>query len=158
MADATFEEGGEAPLRLKALDSADLDVLSTLIQDAVLQVGEIKWDKHQRRLALLLNRFRWEDKARAQARGRGLERVQSVLSIEDVLSVRAQGVNRSDPEMILSVLSVAFEPGEDGMGRVVLTLAGDGAIAAQVEALEVLLRDVTRPYLAPSGKAPMHPE
>ncbi len=158
MADATFEEGGEAPLRLNALDSADLDVLSTLIQDAVLQVGEIKWDKHQRRLALLLNRFRWEDKARAQARGRGLERVQSVLSIEDVLSVRAQGVNRSDPEMILSVLSVAFEPGEDGMGRVVLTLAGDGAIAAQVEALEVLLRDVTRPYLAPSGKAPMHPE
>ncbi len=158
MADATFEEGGEAPLRLKALDSGDLDVISTLVQDAVLQVREIRFDKHQRRLALLLNRFRWEDKARAQARGRGLERVQSVLSIEDVLSVRAQGVSRDDPEMILSVLSVAFEPGEDGMGRVVLTLAGDGAIAAQVEALEVLLRDVTRPYLAPSGKAPAHPE
>ena len=156
--DATFEEGGEAPLRLRALDSADLDVISSLIQDAVLKVGEIRWDRRKRRLALLLNRFRWEDLPNARARKRGLERVQTVLSIEDVLAVRSQGLNRDDTEVILSVLSVAFEPAKDGTGRVVLTLAGDGAIAAFVESLEVLLRDVTRPYLAPSGKAPTHPE
>lgn len=156
--DATFEEGGEQPLRLRALDSADLDVISTLVQDSVLPVREIKWDKRRRRLALLLNRFRWEDAERAKARGRPMERVQSVLSIEDVTAVQAQGVSRGDPELVLSVLSVAFEPGEDGTGRVVLTLAGDGAMAAHVEALEVFLQDVTRPYLAPSGKAPTHPE
>jgi len=39
-----------------------------------------------------------------------------------------------------------------------LTLAGDGMIAVEVEALEVLLRDVTRPYVAPSGKLPGHPD
>ncbi len=32
----------------------------------------------------------------------------------------------------------------------VLTLAGDGAIALEVEALDVTLKDVTRPYIAPS--------
>jgi hypothetical protein len=37
-----------------------------------------------------------------------------------------------------------------------LTLAGDGAIRLEVEALEVALKDVTRPYRAPSGKAPSH--
>ena len=156
--DARFEEGGEAPLRLRALDSEDLDVISSLIQDSVLPVREIRWDRKRRRLALLLNRFRWEDVEKARARHRPLERVQSVLSIEDVLAVRAQGVTRGDPDIVLSILSVAFEPGEDGMGRVVLTLAGDGAIAAHVETLEVLLRDVTRPYQAPSRKAPRHPE
>ena len=156
--DATFEEGGEQPLRLKALDSADLDVISSLIQDAVLKVGEIRWDRRKRRLAMLLNRFRWEDLQTARQRKRGLERVQTILSIEDVLAVRSQGLSRDDPEVILSVLSVAFEPAKDGTGRVVITLAGDGAIAAFVESLEVLLRDVTRPYLAPSGKAPTHPE
>ena len=41
-------------------------------------------------------------------------------------------------------------------GLVVLTLAGDGALRAKVEALEVSLRDVTRPYLATSGKLPDH--
>jgi hypothetical protein len=35
-------------------------------------------------------------------------------------------------------------------------LAGDGAIRLEVEALEVILRDVTRPYRAPSGKVPRH--
>lgn len=158
MADATFEDGGEAPLRLKALDSADLDVVSTLIQDAVLPVREIRWDKRKRRFAMLLNRFRWEDAERAKQRGRAVERVQSVISIEDAIAVRTQGVDKGDRDMILSVLSIAFQPASDGTGRIVLTLAGDGAIAVLVEALEVYLQDVTRPYLAPSGQAPTHPE
>ena len=50
----------------------------------------------------------------------------------------------------------SFEAGEDGAGRVVLTLSGDGAISVEVEALEAVLRDVTRPYIAPSHKAPHH--
>jgi hypothetical protein len=58
--------------------------------------------------------------------------------------------------MVLSVLQLAWEAGEDGTGRLVLTLAGDGAIAADVEALEVTLTDVTRPYIAPTGKVPSH--
>jgi len=45
----------------------------------------------------------------------------------------------------------------DGTGRVVLNLAGDGAVACDVETLEVVVKDVTRPYVAPSGKAPSHP-
>ncbi|MEL6416944.1 MAG: DUF2948 family protein, partial [Pseudomonadota bacterium] len=45
---------------------------------------------------------------------------------------------------------------EDAAGQVLLTLAGDGAIRLEVEALEVTLKDVTRPYRAPSGKAPDH--
>jgi hypothetical protein len=53
-------------------------------------------------------------------------------------------------------MSVQFEPGEDGAGHVLLTLAADGAIRLEVEALEIGLRDVTRPYRAPSGKAPKH--
>jgi hypothetical protein len=39
-----------------------------------------------------------------------------------------------------------------------MTLAGDGVISCAVEALEVVLRDVTRPYIAPSRKAPRHPD
>ena len=74
------------------------------------------------------------------------------------MSVRTQGIDRSDKDMVLSLLAVAFTPGEDGAGRIELTLAGDGAIAIDVEALEVTLRDVTRPYVAPSRKAPGHPD
>lgn len=154
--DARFEDGGEAPLRLKALDAEDLAVLSSLVQDAVFPASEMRWLPKERRFALFLNRFRWEDADRAKARHRDYERVQSVLAVEDVTSVRSQGVPRGDADMVLSLLSMDFAPGEDGTGTLTLTLAGDGVIALAVEALEVVLRDVTRPYVAPSKKVPDH--
>ncbi|SMX25261.1 DUF2948 family protein [Boseongicola aestuarii] len=148
--DARFEDGGEKALRLKALEPDELPVIASLVQDAVFPGNEMKWDRRGRRFALLLNRFRWED-------GRSPERVQSVLTIEDAVRVASQGVERGDADMVLSLLTLEWEPGEDGTGACVLTLAGDGAIRVEVEALEVTLTDVTRPYVAPSGKRPEHP-
>lgn len=156
--DATFEDGRELPLRLKALDGEDLAVIAALVQDAVFPAAEMRWDRAARRFAILLNRFRWEDSAKAKARGRPFERVQAVLAFEDVMRVQSQGVDKSNPDLVFSLLSITYEAGEDGTGRVELTLAGDGVIALEVEALEVVLRDVTRPYAAPSGKVPSHPE
>ena len=153
--DARFEDAREAPLLLRAMDAEDLQVISALVQDAVLPATEMTWDRSRRRFALLLNRFRWEDDA-ASAQRRDYERVQSVLVIEDVLSVVTQGVRQGDKDVILSLLSMSFEAGKDGMGRLELTLAGDGAIALEVEALEVTLKDVTRPYAAPSRAQPSH--
>ena len=156
--DATFEDGREAPMNLGAFDAEDLQVLSSLAQDAVFPVTEMTWRPGQRRFALLVNRFRWEDRAAAEQRGRAFERVQSVLVIDHVLRVASQGVDRRDLDLILSLLAVTFEPAEDGAGHVLLTLAGDGAIRLDVEALEITLKDVTRPYQAPSKKTPDHPE
>nr|WP_237072509.1 DUF2948 family protein [Pseudaestuariivita rosea] len=141
-----------------AFDTDDLRVISALVQDAIFPIAEMTWQPKQRRFAILLNRFRWEDETAAERRKRSYERVQSVLTIEDVQKVSSQGIDRSDKDIVLSCLSIDFEPGNDGTGRVLITLAGDGAIALDVEALEVNLRDVTRPYVAPSGHKPEHPE
>lgn len=156
--DARFEDSSDGPLRLRALDPEDLGVIAALVQDAVFPASEMQWDSRGRRLALLLNRFRWEDKSAAERRGREFERVQSVLAIEDVLSVSSQGVRRGEAETIHSLLTLEFEPSDDGAGTLLLTLAGDGAIRITVEALEITLKDVTKPYIAPSGRAPGHPE
>jgi hypothetical protein len=155
--DARFEDADKGPLRLRALDADDLKVISSLVQDAVFPASEMRWDRSRRRFAILLNRFRWEDAPAAKTRRRPFERVQAVLAFEDAMRVVSQGIEPRDPDTILSILSIDFEPGEDGTGRVAMTLAGDGAIAVEVEALEVVLRDVTRPYVAQSGKAPEHP-
>jgi len=154
--DAKFEDAGAAPLRLMAMDAEDLQIISALVQDAVFPASEMKWDTKVRRFALLLNRFRWEDADAAKTRSRNFERVQSVLVVEDVLKVSSQGVAPGDKDMILSLLALAFTPGPDGTGRLELTLAGDGAIALDVETLEVTLKDVTRPYIAPSRHQPRH--
>ncbi len=156
MTDASFEDGRERPANLGAHDPADLEVISALAQDAVFPVTEMTWRAGRHRFALLLNRFRWEDRLAAERRGRPYERVQSLLVVDNVLAVASQGVDRNDKDIILSLLSISFEPGEDGGGHVLLTLAGDGAIRLSVEALEVTLKDVTRPYQAPSGRVPQH--
>lgn len=153
--DATFEEGREAPLYLGAVDGEDLQVISSLVQDAVFPITEMSWGAGSRRFALLLNRFRWEDREAADRRKRSYERVQSLLVIANVSRVSSMGIDRKDKDLILSLLSVTYEP-TDGAGRVLLTLAGDGAIQLEVEALDVTLKDVTRPYAAPSKHAPDH--
>ena len=156
MTDARFQDGGEGPLRLVAQDSDDLKVVSALLQDAVLPVTEISHDPKRRRFALMLNRFRWEDRTQAEAVGRAYERVRSLLVVEDVLAVKSYGFDRAETDLVLSLLALDFVPGPDGTGRLTLTLAGDGAIALDVEALEIRLDDVTRPYRAPSGRVPTH--
>lgn len=156
MTDARFQDGGEGPLRLIAQDAEDLKIIAALVQDAVLPVTELKYDAKRHRFALMLNRFRWEDRVQAEQVGRAYERVRSVLVLEDVRKVQSFGFDRAEKDLILSVLSMSFEPGEDGTGRVILTLAGDGALALDVETLDIRLDDVTRPYRAPSGKVPTH--
>jgi hypothetical protein len=156
MTDARFEDGEEGALTLVARDAEDMGVLSALVQDAVLPVSEMTWQRGKRRFVCLINRFRWEDRAAAEAAKRPYERVRALLVLEDVLGVKTQGIDRADPDLVLSILSLDWVPGAEGAGRVTLVLAGDGAVAVEVEALEVTLHDVTRPYVAPSRKMPQH--
>lgn len=156
MTDARFEDGDEGPLRLIAQEAGDVPVLSALVQDAVFPSGEMRFDRRARQFAMLVNRFRWEDREAAQAAGRGFERVRSLLVVRDVLGVRSSGIDRKDADTVYSILAIAFAETAEGAGRLTLTLAGDGAIVLEVEALDITLDDVTRPYLAPSRRAPDH--
>lgn len=151
--DARFEDGREAPLNLGAMDAEDLKVLSSLTQDAVFPASEMRWQRSKSRFALLLNRVRWEDRGKSR---HAPERVQSVLMFENVQAVASQGVPKGDADTILSLLNITFEETEAPSGHLILTLAGDGAIRLSVEVIEASLKDVTKPYIAPSRKLPDH--
>ena len=75
-------------------------------------------------------------------------------------AVQARGVDPKDKDQIISVLSMSFEPASDQegdvSGTVILTLAGDGEIAARVECLDIRIMDMSQPWAAPSGRAPDH--
>ena len=149
MGDARFRDGAERPLRLMAMDAEDLKVVSALAQDAVLDVRDVRWDRRARRLDVLLNRYRWEH-ASPEA-----ERVRAILTVECVLTVASDGIAQGEGA-VLSLLDIGFEPGDAPGGALLLRFSGDGTLRVAVEALEVRLADVTRPYAAPSGMAPQH--
>lgn len=158
--DARFEDASERPVRLLAQSAEDLEVVSALLQDAVAKAEDFAWLRRKRRFVMVLNRFRWEDRDRAERGRRAYERVRTLVAVENVLSVKASGVSPDEPEQALSVLRLEFqgrEEPEDPSGVLRVILAGDGEFAVEVEYLDLRAEDVTRPYAAPSGKAPEHP-
>jgi len=156
MSDARFEDAQDRPLRPVATDAEDLGVIAALVQDAVLPATEMTWRPGERRFALLLNRFRWEDRTAADLGKRAYERVQSVLSFNDVRAVASQGIDPKDADTVLSLLTVKFTETDAPAGRLELVFAGDGALRLTVDCLDGSLQDVTRPYRAPSGQVPSH--
>ncbi len=147
MTDARFEDA-DRPLRIRAETAEDLPVLAALAQDAVGAVGDARFMPRARRFAALIARFRWEDAEAAKAAGRPYERVRAMLVVENVLAARARGLSPAASDAVYNLLSMSFEPAEDGAGELRLTLSGGADIALDVEALEVSLSDMARPHAA----------
>jgi len=139
-----------AMLRLLAEDEADLDIIGAAVQDALLRVGEMRFDRRARRFTALINRFRWET---AGEKG-PYERVRSALSFDGVLGVKSRRVRHDNEEALASLLSIGFIPEEAPPGGVVrLLLAGGGEIAIDVECLDAVLVDT-----GPAWSTPRRPD
>lgn len=125
-------------LKLLALDSEDLDVLSAHVQDAVVRVGDMGYAKADRRFVLLMNRYAWEA---GDARGRG-QRKRAGLHFDYVTNAHAEGFDLSAKDGVLELLAVRFLAGEDPTGQVLLTFAGGATVRLDVECLEARLKDL----------------
>lgn len=125
-------------LKLMALDSQDLQVISSCCQDAVLKVGDLEYLAQQKQFTLSLNRFAWE----VDGKSKTSERRKSVLHFAQVKGVKISGIDRHDKEMVLSLLAILFESGDEPSGEIELVFAGDGAIKLNVECIEAQLADM----------------
>jgi len=141
-----------AQLKLAALDSDDLEVLSAHVQDAVLNVGALRWRAADQRFVAVVNRFVWE--TTASGRRKRDERRRAALDFAHVTAVRATRLRRDAPDAILSLLAVTFEPAELPAGVVTLHFSGGGAMQLDVECVEATLTDLG-PAWAARGR-PQH--
>ena len=125
-----------APLRIAAMDPEGLAILSAHLQDADIRVGDMAYLPEQRRFALAGARFDWY----AAARG-GCERCGTGLHFERVTRVRRAGFDQ-DPDAVLTLLAISYEPLDAPAGTVMLHFEGDGAVRLDVEVLEAVLSDI----------------
>lgn len=159
MMDARFEDGAprsDAPLALMAQDSDDLPALSALMQDAVFTGADIGYVPARRRLALLITRLRWEDRSTAEAARRPYERVRALLVVENITALRRAGFDPADKTAAHAALSLQYAARDALGGTLTLILSGGGAIAMDVETIDITLRDVARPHLAQAQALPDH--
>lgn len=139
-------------LRLRAIDTLDLSVIAAHLQDALVKMSDLGFDKSKRRFALIFNRFMWEDVETEKGKGAKADknapyrRVRSALHFDTVQRVQTMGLRLANAEALAALMTIAFESKNDLAGTVTLTFAGGGAIKLDVECLDVWLTDVSAPW------------
>ncbi len=126
-------------LKLLALDSEDLDVISATTQDAIVRVPDMGFARGDRRFALLMNRYAWEQGGDGRNKG---QRKRAALHFERVTAVKVAGIDTNAREGVLELLDIRFTPAEAPAGCIELRFAGGGAIRLDVECLEARLQDL----------------
>ncbi|MEL6375211.1 MAG: DUF2948 family protein [Pseudomonadota bacterium] len=143
-------------LRLIALDSEDLAVVSAHLQDAVLKIGDMAYLPREKRFAAIANRFDWfgarsgGDGPPRKASEGSFERRRSAIRFERVLGAQVSGVKLDAKRDVLSLLAVQFEASQEPEGHITLHFSGGGAIRLHVECIEAELRDLGGAWSAKS--------
>ena len=133
-------------LKLRAEDEEDLAVISSCLQDALVPLADMRYERAAGRFVFAVNRFRWE-----ASRGNTFERVACGISFEGVRKVSLRGIAQSRRDQPLELLAVVAEEG----GRAVrLVFAGGGVIRLEVDALHCRLEDFGEPW--PTQWRPQH--
>ncbi len=124
-------------LRLIALDTEDLAIISANLQDSLVKVADMAYLPHSQRFALVAARFDWV----AAAEGKN-ERCRAGLHFERVLKATCTGFDQNAKDTCLNLLSVVYTPNDPPAGHVTLTFSGGAALRLDVECLEAQVHDM----------------
>lgn len=134
-------------LKLFALDSEDLEIVSAHLQDAVARTGDIAWLPRERRFAMVVNRFDW---ASGEIEPGVYRRNRAALSFDRVAAVRRKGLVPSDPDGVLNLLAIRYQETDSPAGTIDLLFSGGAAIRLEVECIEARLSDLGPAWATPS--------
>ena len=127
-------------LKLLALDTEDLAIISAHVQDSVFKTKDMAFSPKGRQFSLAVNRFVWEEAVRS---AKSFERRRAALVFKRVSAVRVAGIDRAKVDEVQDLLAIRCTPnGEGPDGTVELTLAGGRAVALDVECIELQLADI----------------
>ena len=139
---------GPTRLRLKAEDVEDLAIISAVLQDAMVLVGDMVYEPENRRFVLVANRFRHESETERARHG---ERVMAGLRVDGVTAVKRRDFDPRDAERILVLLAVRAAP-----GAIHLDFAGGASIRLESGGILCHLDDFGEPW--PTRFHPRHPD
>ena len=145
-----------AGLKLRAGDLDDLAVMSAILQDALVTIGEMAYLPEESRFVLVANRFRWEPEAGGARKN--FERTLSGLCFDGVKSVQRRGFNPREVDRILSLLAIRVGGSADPAAKptaILLEFAGGSSVRLEVTDLLCHLDDLGEPW--PTRWRPKHP-
>lgn len=146
--------GAGGGLRLRAEDAEDLAVISACLQDALVSVRDLAYDRDSRAFLAVANRFRWESCGPGLRKPEKFQRIMCGIAFEDVEDVAYRGFRRSEEERILSLL--ALQPVAGKVGAMIdLEFAAGATIRLHAARIRVRVHDFGKAW--PTARQPDHP-
>ena len=148
-----------APVKLRARDKRDMEVLSAVLQDALVSPADMAFLEREKRFVMVVSRFRWEHPesdvppapdpdrdARFQEAGpRTLfERVNAGVCFDRVRRVRTRGLSPRNRDRILNLLAIETE-----RNAITLVFSDGPVIRLEVSAIACHLEDLGEPWATP---------
>lgn len=156
------------PLKLRARDPQDMDVIAAVLQDALVPLVDVAFLRRDKRFVMVANRFVWSAEDRGDAPAAPLartegedarfedseeeprfRRVNCGVRFDRVRRVRARGFDLGARDQILNLLTIKTEP-----GRITLLFSDAAAIRLEVSDILCHLEDIGETW--PTRWQPQH--
>jgi hypothetical protein len=134
-------------LKLHAQSSDDIEMLSALLQDALIAGADMVFDKAENTFILVANRYCWE----LQDAGQQM-RCMCGVKFGTIGAVRTRGMT-ADKTQFYNLLAIEYDKAAQ---HIMLVFSGGVGIQLEVSSIMIIVRDLAEPH--PSFARPDHSE
>ena len=134
-------------LKLHAQSSDDIEMLSALLQDALIAGADMVFDKAENTFMLVANRYCWE----LQDAGQQM-RCMCGVKFGTIGAVRTRGMT-ADKTQFYNLLAIEYDKAAQ---HIMLVFSGGIGIQLEVSSIMIIVRDLAEPH--PSFARPDHSE
>ena len=144
-------------LKLRAVSAEDVEILSTLLQDAIIPGEDMTHDRAGRRFVMVVNRFCWDrpplSDVKSDAGAPVYERRLCGIQFHGVDRVRAAGMPPSRRGMLFNLLAITAT-GSANATQLELLFSDNVSLRLDVDSLLILAEDLGDGH--PTTNLPSH--
>ena len=129
-------------MNLNAIDTDELKIIATILQDGLVEVSEVKYLPSIRSFIIMITRFMWEEKIINKEN----KRVKAVLVFEDVLSVFSKNIDQMNKSNTLELMTFNYFPTKTKNIEIQLLFKNDAIIKLETEIINCKLQDQGKPW------------
>ena len=129
-------------MNLNAIDTDELKIIATILQDGLVEVSEVKYLPSIRSFIIMITRFMWEEKIINKEN----KRVKAVLVFEDVLSVFSKNIDQMNKSNTLELMTFNYFPTKTKNIEIQLLFKNDAIIKLETEIIRCKLEDQGEPW------------
>jgi len=123
-------------LKLKALEEDDVKIISSLVQDSILPIGDFTFLKPAKQAMFAINRYCHEDKATKN-------RCNSLLTVNNVTNMQIKNIDLTDRKQNLCFLDISVNFDTD---EIIFLFSDNKMIKMDVSKIEITLTDVSEKW------------